>query len=207
MSRRLGGGRLVVASHNAGKVREIGELLRPFGVDTVSAGELALAVPDETEETFEGNARIKAHAAAGAAGLPALADDSGIAIEALDGAPGVRTADWAQTPEGRDYMRAMRRAWEALEARGTSEPRRARFVCCLCLAWPDGHDEVFLGTAPGRLVWPPRGDNGFGYDPMFVPNGHARTFGEMPPTEKHGISHRADAFRQLVAACFAGGGA
>ena len=207
MSRRLAGGRLVVASHNAGKVREIGDLLRPFGVETVSAGALGLPVPDETEETFEGNARIKAHAAARAAGLPALADDSGIAVEALDGAPGVRTADWAETPGGRDYMRAMRRAWDALEANGAPEPRRARFVCCLCLAWPDGHDEVFLGTSPGRLVWPPRGGNGFGYDPMFVPDGHDSTFGEMEPQEKHAISHRADAFRQLVAACFDGGGA
>ena len=206
MTRRFAGGRLVVASHNAGKVREIGDLLRPFGVETVSVGELGLPVPDETEDSFEGNARIKAHAAADAAGLPALADDSGIAVEALDGAPGVHTADWAETPQGRDYMQAMRRTWEALDARGAPEPRRARFVCCLCLAWPDGHDETFVGTAPGHLVWPPRGENGFGYDPMFGADGEARTFGEMPPAEKHARSHRADAFRQLVAACFAGAG-
>ena len=191
-----------MASHNAGKVREIGELLRPFGVEAVSAGDLGLPVPPETEETFEGNARIKAHAAAGAAGLPALADDSGIAIEALGGRPGAQTADWAETPSGRDYLLAMRRAWDALEAQAAPQPRRARFLCCLALAWPDGHDEAFLGTAPGRLVWPPRGDRGFGYDPMFVPDGHDVTFGEMSPDAKHAISHRADAFRQLVAACF-----
>jgi XTP/dITP diphosphohydrolase len=194
--------KLVVASHNAGKVREIGDLLRPFGVETVSAGDLGLPVPDETEESFEGNARIKAHAAARVSGLPALADDSGIAIEGLDGAPGVATADWAETPSGRDYMQAMRRAWGALDARCVPEPRRARFVCCLSLAWPDGHDETFIGVASGHLVWPPRGENGFGYDPIFVPDGHMRTFGEMAPAEKHAMSHRADAFRKLVAACF-----
>lgn len=202
MTRRFDGSRLVVASHNAGKVREIGDLLRPFRVETVSVAALGLPVPEETEETFEGNARIKAHAAARAAALPALADDSGIAIEALGGRPGVHTADWAETPSGRDYMLAMRRAWDELEARAAPEPRRARFVCCLSLAWPDGHDETFIGTAAGRLVWPPRGENGFGYDPIFVPDGHDRTFGEMAPAEKHRISHRADAFRQLVAACF-----
>ena len=135
-------------------------------------------------------------------GLPALADDSGIAIEALGGRPGVQTADWAETPAGRDYMLAMRRAWDELEALGAPEPRRARFICCLSLAWPDGHDETFVGTADGRLVWPPRGQNGFGYDPMFVPEGHERTFGEMAPAQKHALSHRADAFRRLVAACF-----
>ena len=204
MSRRLDGGRLVVASHNAGKVREIGDLLAPWGVETVSAGALGLAVPDETEETFEGNARIKAHAAARASGLPALADDSGLAVDALDGAPGVRSADWAETPEGRDFGRAMNLLWERVQARGAREPLTARFVCCLCLAWPDGHDEVFLGTVGGRLVWPPRGARGFGYDPMFAPDGRDETFGEMAPEEKHGLSHRADAFARLVAACFGG---
>jgi XTP/dITP diphosphohydrolase len=202
MARRFRDSKLVVASHNAGKVREIGALLRPFGVETVSAGDLGLPVPAETEETFEGNARIKSHAAARASGLPALADDSGIAVEALGGAPGVHTADWAETQAGRDYMLAMRRAWDALEALAAPEPRRARFVCCLSLAWPDGHDETFVGTASGRLVWPPRGERGFGYDPMFVPDGHRQTFGEMAPEGKHAISHRADAFRRLVAACF-----
>jgi XTP/dITP diphosphohydrolase len=203
MRRRFTESKLVVASHNPGKVREIGDLLRPFGVETVSAADLGLPVPPETEETFEGNARIKSHAAARAADLPALADDSGIAIEALGGRPGVHTADWAEAPGGRDYMKAMGRAWDELEAIDAPEPRRARFVCCLSLAWPDGHDETFLGTAPGRLVWPPRGDRGFGYDPMFVPDGFRETtFGEMEPDRKHRISHRADAFRQLVAACF-----
>jgi XTP/dITP diphosphohydrolase len=201
MPRRFTEPSLVVASHNPGKVREIGHLLRPYGVETVSAGELGLPVPRETEDTFEGNARIKARAAASASGLAALADDSGIAIEALGGAPGVHTADWAETPAGRDYMQAMRRAWDELERIAAPEPRRARFVCCLSLAWPDGHDETFVGTAEGRLVWPPQGDRGFGYDPMFLPDGWRQTFGEMDPDRKHRISHRADAFRQLVAAC------
>lgn len=208
MTRRFAGGRLVVASHNPGKVREIGDLLRPYGVETVSAGDLGLPVPDETESTFEGNARIKAHAAASAAGLPALADDSGLAVDALDGEPGVRSADWAETPEGRDFGHAMNLLWERVEKRRAEHPVAARFLCCLCLAWPDGHDEVFLGSAEGHLEWPPRGERGFGYDPMFVPaselqGGDSRTFGEMAPEEKHRISHRADAFRQLVAACFA----
>lgn len=201
-TRRLGGGRLVVASHNAGKVREIGDLLRPFGVETVSANALGLPEPAETEESFDGNARIKAHAAARASGLPALSDDSGIEVDALGGQPGVHTADWAETPAGRDYAAAMATVWDKLEAASAPEPRTARFVCCLCLAWPDGHDAVFVGKAEGRVVWPPRGANGFGFDPMFVPSGGAETFGEMIPDAKHAISHRADAFRQLVAACF-----
>ena len=203
MSRRFEGGRLVVASHNAGKVREIGELLAPFGVETVSVATLGLPVPEETENTFQGNARIKAHAAARAAGLPALADDSGLQVEALDGAPGVRSADWAETPEGRDFRRAMRLVHDRLLEAGAEAPFRARFVACLCLAWPDGHDELFIGTVDGHLEWPPRGERGFGYDPMFVPDGDNRSFGEMAPEEKHRISHRADAFRQLVASCFA----
>lgn len=203
MSRRLAGGRLVVASHNAGKVREIGHLLAPFGIETVSAGDLGLPVPDETEQTFMGNARIKAHAAARASGLPALADDSGLAVDALDGQPGVRSADWAETPAGRNFGHAMELLRQRVEAEGRPAPVTARFLCCLCLAWPDGHDEVFLGTVEGHLEWPPRGTRGFGYDPIFVPDGDTRTFGEMPPDEKHAISHRADAFRQLVAACFA----
>jgi XTP/dITP diphosphohydrolase len=202
MRRRFEGGRLVVASHNAGKVREIGDLLRPFGVETVSVGALGLPVPDETETSFEGNARIKAHAAARATGLPALSDDSGLAVEALEGAPGIHTADWAETGQGRDYAQAMARVWRELEAAAAPEPRRAAFHCALSLAWPDGHDETFLGTAAGRIVWPPRGATGFGFDPIFLPDGHAETFGEMDPAAKHAISHRADAFRQLVAACF-----
>jgi XTP/dITP diphosphohydrolase len=201
MSRRLAPGRLVLATHNKGKVREIGALVAPFGIEPVSAGDLGLPEPAETETTFAGNARIKALAAAAASGLPALADDSGIEVEALDGAPGVHTADWAETPAGRDYAAAMRKVWDAVEATGAPEPRRARFVCRLSLIWPDGHEEGFTGVAPGRLTWPPRGDHGFGFDPMFVPQGRTQTFAEMPPDEKHAISHRADAFRQLVAAC------
>jgi XTP/dITP diphosphohydrolase len=202
VTRRFAGGRLVIATHNAGKVREIGDLLAPFGVETVSAGALGLPEPAETEDSFEGNARIKAHAAAQASGLPALADDSGVAVDALGGAPGVRTADWAETPKGRDYPMAMATVWEKLEAAGAPEPRAARFVCCLSLAWPDGHDETFVGAAEGRIVWPPRGARGFGFDPVFLPEGRTQTFGEMDPADKHAISHRADAFAKLVAACF-----
>lgn len=201
MSRRLGPGRLVIATHNAGKLREIAALVAPFGVEAVSAASLGLPEPAETETTFEGNARLKAHAAARAAGLPALSDDSGIAVEALGGAPGVYTADWAETPQGRDYAAAMAKVREALDAAEVPAPRRAAFVCCLCLAWPDGHDEAFVGRVEGQVVWPPRGDRGFGFDPMFLPDGRAETFGEMDPDLKHRISHRADAFRQLVAAC------
>ena len=200
--RRLAPGRLVVASHNAGKVREIGDLLRPFGIETVSAGDLGLPEPEETEDNFAGNARIKAHAAASAAALPALSDDSGIEVDALDGAPGVYTADWAETPEGRDFPMAMSKVWTMLEEKQAPEPRTARFVCTLCLAWPDGHDEIFRGEAPGRLVWPMRGAQGFGFDPIFQPDGETQTFGEMDPARKHEMSHRADAFAKLVKACF-----
>jgi XTP/dITP diphosphohydrolase len=196
--------KLVVASHNSGKVREIGDLLRPFGVETVSAGDLGLPEPDETELTFEGNARLKARAAVLASGLPALADDSGLAVAALDGDPGIYSARWADTPQGRDFGHAMQAVWQKLEALDAPEPRHAKFVCALTLAWPDGHDETFLGTCAGRLVWPPRGDQGFGYDPMFVPDGFDITFGEMEPQRKHDMSHRAVAFRQLVANCFGG---
>ena len=201
--------RLVVASHNAGKVREIGELMRPLGIGTVAAADLGLPEPDETEATFEGNARLKALAAARATGLPALADDSGLTVAALGGAPGIYSARWAETPEtqksgGRDFGHAMRTVWQKLEAIGAPEPRRAVFVCALTLAWPDGHDETFLGACAGRLVWPPRGERGFGYDPVFMAEGHEMTFGEMEPESKHTISHRADAFRQLVAACLEG---
>ena len=194
--------KLVVASHNAGKVREIGDLMRPFRVETVSAGDLGLPEPEETEPTFEGNARLKARAAAQASGLPALADDSGLAVAALGGDPGIYSARWAETAKGRDFGHAMQTVWQKLEALGAPDPRRAAFHCALTLAWPDGHDETFLGTCAGRLVWPPRGDQGFGYDPMFVPEGFEITFGEMDPAKKHAMSHRADAFRQLVAACF-----
>ena len=198
--------KLVVASHNLGKVREIRALLAPFGVETVSAAELGLDEPEETETTFQGNAAIKAHAAARASGLPALADDSGISIDALDGRPGVHTADWAETPDGRDFLQAMTRAWDEVQASRTAPPHTAQFNACLVLAWPDGHAETFMGISPGVLTWPPRGDHGFGYDPMFIPDADParRTFGEMPYADKEPISHRTDAFAKLVSACFGG---
>ena len=194
--------RLVLASHNAGKLEEIERLLQPFGVNVVSAATLGLPEPAETEDSFIGNARIKAHAAARASRMPALADDSGIEVEALGGAPGVYTADWAETPQGRDFDMAMRRTWDAVEAAKASQPWLARFCCTLSLAWPDGEDVIFQGFVQGRLVWPPRGTQGHGYDPMFQPDGHSITFGEMDRWEKNQISHRANAFRQLVAGCF-----
>lgn len=200
--RRFAGDRLLVATHNQGKLEEIAHLLGPFGVSVVGAAELGLAEPDETEDTFVGNARIKAHAAAQATGLPALADDSGLCVDALGGAPGVRTADWAEGPGGRDFGRAMERTCRALEEAAAPYPRLAQFRCTLVLAWPDGHDEVFEGMIAGDLVWPPRGDMGHGYDPMFRPLGAQVTFGELDRWEKNLISHRADAFRKLVAGCF-----
>ena len=202
--RRFNGKELILASHNTGKLREIQLLLDPFDIAITSAAERGLDEPEETEDTFEGNARIKAHTAAKATRLPALSDDSGIMVDALSGAPGVYTADWAETPRGRDFTQAMRRTWDALEAANAPEPRTARFVSTLCLAWPDGHDEVFRGEAPGRLVWPPRGDQGFGYDPMFLRLGQTLTFGEMPYAQKKPLSHRSVAFRLLVEGCFGG---
>ena len=195
--------KLVIASHNKGKLREIAELLAPFGVTTMSAGDLGFDEPEETESTFAGNARIKAHFAAKASGLPALSDDSGIMVDALDGAPGVFTADWAETPNGRDFPMAMTKVWTLLEEKSAPEPRLAQFCATLCLAWPDGHDELFEGQVKGQLVWPMRGDLGFGFDPIFQPLGETITFGEMNPSRKHGMSHRADAFAKLVAGCFA----
>ena len=203
MRRRLESPRLVVASHNAGKVREIAELVAPFGVETVSAGDLGLAEPEETETSFVGNAALKARAAARAAELPALADDSGLAVEALGGAPGIYSARWAETPAGRDFGHAMRTVQEELDAQAVPAPRRAAFVCALALAWPDGHVEGFEGRVEGELVWPPRGSEGFGYDPIFLPDGREQTFAEMDPGEKHRISHRAHAFQKLVRACLA----
>lgn len=201
MSRRkLIADRLVIASHNAGKVREINELIAPFGMAAVSAGALGLPVPEETENSFEGNAALKALAAARGSGLPALADDSGLEVAALGGRPGVHTADWAETPAGRDFYLAMDRVERELQEKGAKD-RSARFVCCLALAWPDGHVETFLGRVDGRLTWPPRGTMGFGFDPVFVPEGYSETFAELDPGTKHAISHRADAFRQLVAGC------
>lgn len=195
------GDRLVVATHNTGKLEEIGALLAPYGVAVTGAAELGLAEPDETEDSFVGNARIKAHAAAQATGFPALADDSGIEVAALGGAPGVHTADWAETPGGRDFGQAMARTWQALEAAGAPYPRRAAFRCTLVLAWPDGRDAVFEGRMDGQIVWPTRGTQGHGYDPIFQPDGFDQTFGEMDRWEKNRISHRADAFRRFVAGC------
>lgn len=202
MTRRFESDRLVVASHNPGKVREIAELLAPFRVETVSAAELGLPEPEETEDSFEGNARLKAQAAAGAADMPALADDSGLVVEALDGAPGIHSARWAEGEGGRDFARAIEKVHEALPELEAHEPYRAAFHCALALAWPDGHAEVFLGEVKGRLVFPPRGEKGFGYDPIFLPDRRDQTFGEMEPDEKHRISHRAHAFRQMIHACF-----
>ncbi|WP_413867918.1 RdgB/HAM1 family non-canonical purine NTP pyrophosphatase [Albidovulum sp.] len=200
--RKFAGDRLLVATHNRGKLEEIAALLEPFGIACVSAADLGLPEPAETEATFVGNARIKAHAAAKATGLPALADDSGIEVDGLGGAPGVYTADWAATPGGRDFVQAMTRTWEALEKARAPFPRTARFRATMVLAWPDGHDEVFEGRVEGQVVWPMRGRQGHGYDPMFQPAGQTRTFAEMEPAEKNRISHRADAFGKLVA-CFA----
>ena len=201
--RRLKSGKLVIASHNAGKVREIGALLAEHGIDAVSAAELDLPEPEETGTTFVMNAELKARAAADLSGLPALADDSGLCVEALGGDPGVYTANWAEREDGsRDWHMAMCKVEDALAAKGPDVNRSAHFVCALALAWPDGHVEWFEGRADGTLVWPPRGTVGFGYDPVFVPLGHDRSYAELEPAEKHAISHRADAFAQLVAAVF-----
>jgi len=193
---------LLVASHNTGKIEEIAHLLEPFGVTVTSAAEHGLAEPAETETTFVGNARIKAHHAAKETGLPALADDSGLSVDALSGAPGVYTADWAETPNGRDFGMAMEKVHEALLAKSAAQPWRATFCCTLVLARPEGTDLVFAGEMGGQLVWPPRGDQGHGYDPIFQPDGYDQTFGEMDRWAKNRISHRADAFAKFVASCF-----
>jgi XTP/dITP diphosphohydrolase len=197
MSRRFTGDRLVIASHNRGKVREIGDLVRSFTVDVVAVGDLGLPEPEETGETFIANAELKAIAAAQGSGMPALADDSGLVVPALGGAPGVMSARWAGP--SKDFRVAMSRVERALAGIGD---QRAHFACALVLAWPDGHRECFEGVVHGRLVFPPRGEHGFGYDPIFIADGRDITFGEMDPAEKHRISHRADAFRKMVAACF-----
>lgn len=196
------GDRLLVATHNRGKLEEIADLLIPYGVSVVGAAELGLPEPEETETTFVGNARLKAHAAAKASGLMALADDSGLAVDALSEAPGVFTADWATTAKGRDFAVGMERVWRELEAIKAPEPRLAQFCCTLVLAEPDGQDLVFEGKCSGRLVWPGRGTQGHGFDPIFQPDAFDITFGEMDRWEKNRLSHRADAFRKLVAACF-----
>jgi XTP/dITP diphosphohydrolase len=200
MRRRFPGGELILATHNTGKLREIVELLRPFNVVVSSAGERNLPEPEETGLTFIANAELKALAAARAAHLPALADDSGLSVEALDGAPGIYSARWAGA--GKDFGVAMERIRQELASLGTAN-HRAAFVSALTLAWPDGHTESFEGRIDGTLTFPPRGDKGFGYDPIFIPDGYDTTFAEMNPDEKHQISHRARAFRQLVEACFA----
>jgi XTP/dITP diphosphohydrolase len=195
--RRFPGGKLIVATHNAGKLREIRELLAPFDADVVSAGELGLPEPEETGQSFVANAELKALAAAMGAGAIALADDSGLVADGLNGAPGIYSARWAGP--AKDFALAMTRIERAL---GDNPVRTARFVAALTLAWPDGHCETFEGKVEGRLTFPPRGDKGFGYDPIFIPRDFDITFGEMEPVKKHEMSHRADAFRQLVAACF-----
>lgn len=197
--RRFTEGKLLVATHNAGKLEEMRALFSPHGIEVVGAAEMGLEEPVETETSFLGNARIKARAAMEATGLPVLADDSGITVDGLDGAPGVHTADWAETGNGRDFMQAMTRTWTELEARDVPEPRTAQFRATLLMLWPDGHEEVFEGVAPGRLVWPPRGELGHGYDPMFVPDGGERTYAELTAAEKNAISHRARAFDKLKA--------
>lgn len=201
--RRFEGKRLLVATHNAGKLAEMRALLAPYGVEVVGAAEMGLAEPVETEDNFVGNARIKAHAAVRATGLPALSDDSGISVDGLDGAPGVYTADWAETGNGRDFDMAMERTWRELEARNAPFPRSAQFRCTLVLAWPDGHDEVFEGVLHGQVVWPPQGNEGHGYDPIFQPDGHSVRLGQMSPEAKNRISHRAIAVAKMLEGCFA----
>lgn len=200
--RKFTSDRLLIATHNAGKLAEMQQLFAPLGISVTGAAEMNLAEPEETETTFVGNARIKAHAAAKATGLPALSDDSGIEVEALGNAPGVYTADWAETPDGRDFMMAMTKTHNLLEQASAPHPRRARFCAALVLAWPDGHDEVFAGTVSGTLVWPVRGALGHGYDPMFQPDGYDITFAEMTAAQKNAISHRADAVAKLLKGCF-----
>lgn len=207
MTRKLGSGSLVIATHNAGKLKEIGALLEPYGVKCISAGSLGLPEPAETGRTFVENALIKARAAAEAAGIVALADDSGLSVAALDGRPGVYTADWAERQwfegdPGRDWYMAMGKVEGMLAAKGPDIARDAAFHCVLAIAWPDGEHAVYDGAAPGTLTWPPRGTLGFGYDPVFVPRGYEQTFAEIDPAQKHRISHRADAFAKLVAEQF-----
>ncbi len=198
--RKLLPGKLVIASHNPGKIREIAALLAPYGITPISAGELDLPEPEETGTTFVANAELKALQAADLSGLPALADDSGLCVEALNGDPGIFSARWAGP--SKDFTAAMQLVEDRMQATGPDHSRAAHFVCALALAWPDGHVEWFEGRVDGTLVWPPRGANGFGYDAMFVANGMAQSYGEIDPDHKHAISHRADAFAQLVAAVF-----
>ncbi len=218
--RKLISKELVIATHNAGKLKEISDLVSPFGISAKSAATLGLPEPEETGTTFEQNAATKALSAVRATGIPSLADDSGMCVEALDGGPGVYTADWAEKPDGsgRDFMMAMERVEDALGKNGAHSPeqRRAKFVATLCLAWPDEHLEYFVGEVGGTLVWPPRGTLGFGFDPVFQPDGYDQTFGEMSSEEKHGwdagrsdlgLSHRARAFALFARTCLEGDGA
>ena len=207
MARRIGSGKLVIATHNAGKLKEISALLAPYGVECISAGALGLPEPKETGTTFVENALLKARAAAESSGIVSLADDSGLSVAALDGRPGVYPADWAERQwfegePGRDWYMAMGKVEGLLAQQGQDVDRSAAFHCTLALAWPDGEYAVYEGIAPGSLTWPPRGKLGFGYDPVFVPNGREQTFAEIEPEEKHTISHRADAFAKLVAEQF-----
>lgn len=214
--RRLDLRKIVVATHNEGKLREIADLIRPYGFETCAAAALGLPMPEETGATFEENAYIKAFAAAKATGLPALSDDSGLEVDALHGAPGIYTADWAEQADGaRDFSKAMEKVEQALQAAGATQAamRTGRFVCVICVAWPDGHAEYFRGAVDGTLVWPPRGGDGFGFDPVFQPDGYKRTFGEMSAQEKHGwrrgdksaLSHRARAFSHFAEAMLENG--
>ena len=193
---------LLIASGNAGKLAEFSQLLAPFGTRILSLRDFGLDEPDETEVTFAGNARLKAMAAAASAGVAALADDSGLTVEALGGSPGIYTADWAESSAGRDFDQAMTKTWHLLLSMGVSQPWVASFHCCLVLALPDGADFVFAGRLDGQIVWPKRGLFGHGYDPIFQPDGYDQTMGELSPAMKNGISHRADAVRKFTAACF-----
>ncbi|MXO64474.1 RdgB/HAM1 family non-canonical purine NTP pyrophosphatase [Altericroceibacterium endophyticum] len=204
MTRKIGSGKLVIATHNAGKLKEIAKLLEPYGLDCISAGALGLPEPAETGKTFAENALIKARAAAEASGIPALADDSGLSVDSLGGRPGVYTADWAERQwfEGdavRDWYMAMGKVEGMLAEKGADTPRDAFFSCTLALAWPDGDHVIYEGRASGTLTWPPRGTMGFGYDPVFVPTGRSETFAELDPADKQAISHRSDAFAKLKA--------
>lgn len=209
MTRKIGSGKLVIATHNAGKLREIGALLVPYGLECISAGSLGLPEPAETGTTFVANALIKARAAAEDSGLPALADDSGLSVAALDGRPGVYSADWAERQHfegapGRDWFMAMGKVEGMLQEKGPDAVRDAWFSCVLALAWPDGEYAVYEGRVDGTITWPPRGDKGFGYDPVFLHKGSDKTFAEIEPEAKHAISHRADAFAKLVKDQFGG---
>ncbi len=199
--RKLTEKRIVLSTHNEGKIKEFKALLAPRGFSILTAGSCGLDEPEETGSTFAENARIKAKFASDAMGLPAISDDSGVVVDALDGEPGVQTADWAKTPEGRDFVKAMTMVWSRLEDIQASKPRTARFCAAICVAWPDGHNAVFEGSVDGRIVWPMRGRLGFGFDPVFLPDGCTQTFGEMEPAEKNKISHRAVAMRKLRAEC------